>query len=56
MKLKGVPGGGVVPPCAGGGICAHQINHGPCGLGVLAWQTGYGVVSFGQRDLPWVVD
>jgi putative transposase len=23
---------------------------------VLQWQTGYGVVSFGTRDLPWVVD
>ncbi|HVT28128.1 MAG TPA: IS200/IS605 family transposase [Lacipirellulaceae bacterium] len=22
----------------------------------LEWQTGYGVVSFGTRDLPWVVD
>ena len=21
---------------------------------LLNWQTGYGVVSFGQRDLPWV--
>ena len=21
---------------------------------VLAWQTGYGVVSFGSNDLPWV--
>ncbi|MBY0309127.1 MAG: IS200/IS605 family transposase [Phycisphaerales bacterium] len=38
------------------GACAHHINHGPCGLGALAWQTGYGVVSFGKRDLPWVVD
>lgn len=24
--------------------------------GTLAWQTGYGVVSFGKRNLPWVVD
>jgi len=37
------------------GATAHHINHGPCGLGALAWQTGYGVVSFGKRDLPWVV-
>ena len=21
----------------------------------LEWQTGYGVVSFGAKDLPWVV-
>jgi putative transposase len=38
------------------GATAHQINHGPSGLGALAWQTGYGVVSFGKRDLPWVVN
>lgn len=38
------------------GSCSHAINHGPCGLGSLAWQTGYGVVSFGKRDLPWVVE
>jgi hypothetical protein len=25
-------------------------NHGK----VLEWQTGYGVVSFGTKDLPWV--
>jgi len=23
---------------------------------VLEWQNGYGVVSFGTRDLPWVVE
>jgi hypothetical protein len=23
---------------------------------VLEWQTGYGVVSFGMRDLDWVVE
>ncbi len=38
------------------GECSHEINHGPCGAGALAWQTGYGVVSFGKRDLPWVVE
>ena len=38
------------------GAASHEINHGPCGLGALAWQTGYGGVSFGKRDLPWVVD
>lgn len=25
-------------------------------LEVLQWQKGYGVVSFGTRDLEWVVD
>ena len=38
------------------GASSHHINHGPCGLGSLVWQTGYGVVSFGKRDLPWGVD
>lgn len=38
------------------GACSHEINHGPSGRGSLAWQAGYGVVSFGKRDLPWVVD
>jgi len=38
------------------GACSYDINHGPCGLGSLAWQTGYGIVSFGKRELPWVVD
>lgn len=38
------------------GACSHHINHGPCGHNSLAWQTGYGVVSFGKRDLPWVID
>ncbi len=37
------------------GSSAHRINHGPCGAGSLGWQTGYAVVSFGKRDLPWVV-
>lgn len=23
---------------------------------VLEWQTGYGVVSFGAKDLPWVLE
>jgi len=22
---------------------------------VLEWQTGYGIVSFGTKDLPWVI-
>lgn len=38
------------------GASAHEVNqtfrlHGK----VLEWQSGYGVVSFGTRDLPWVV-
>ncbi|MFO0858995.1 MAG: IS200/IS605 family transposase [Phycisphaerales bacterium] len=38
------------------GACAHAINHGPCGAGSLAWQTGYGIVTFGKGDLPWVIE
>src|SRR5207249_121403 len=38
------------------GASSHEINHGPCGPGALAWQTGYGVVSFGKGDLEWVVE
>ena len=37
------------------GASAHFINHEICNRKVLEWQTGYGVVSFGTRDLPWVV-
>jgi REP-associated tyrosine transposase len=36
---------------------SHEVNR-RVGLGrtVLQWQTGYGVVSFGTKDLPWVID
>jgi putative transposase len=37
------------------GACSHYINHEICNRRVLGWQTGYGVVSFGTGDLPWVV-
>ena len=39
------------------GNSSHEVNR-RVGLGrsVLQWQTGYGVVSFGTRDLPWVVE
>jgi putative transposase len=39
------------------GYSSHEVNR-RAGMGktVLQWQTGYGVVSFGTRDLPWVVD
>jgi putative transposase len=32
------------------GASSHHIGRS------LQWQSGYGVVSFGTRDLPWVVD
>ena len=37
------------------GASAHEINQ-KLGSGrkVLEWQTGYGVVSFGTKDLEWV--
>ena len=38
------------------GSSSHFINHEIVNRKLLEWQTGYGVVSFGSRDLPWVVD
>jgi putative transposase len=35
------------------GASAHEVNQ-KLGGKVLEWQTGYGVVSFGTRDLDWV--
>lgn len=39
------------------GGTSHDVNQ-ACGLRqkVLEWQNGYGVVSFGTRDLPWVIE
>ena len=37
------------------GASAHHINHRIANRGLLEWQTGYGVVSFGTKGLPWVV-
>jgi putative transposase len=37
------------------GASAHYINHQVANRKVLEWQTGYGVVSFGAKALPWVV-
>ncbi len=37
------------------GASAHEANHQFGGVEkVLEWQRGYGVVSFGTRNLPWV--
>jgi putative transposase len=38
------------------GGSSQFINHEICNRKVLDWQTGYGVVSFGTKDLPWVID
>ena len=37
-----------------GGSSFH-INHEIVNRKLLDWQDGYGVVSFGTRDLPWVI-
>lgn len=37
------------------GATSYYINHEICNRKVLGWQDGYGVVSFGTKDLPWVV-
>ncbi len=37
------------------GSSSHEANQ-KLGHKALEWQAGYGVVSFGTRDLPWVID
>jgi putative transposase len=39
------------------GYSSHEVNR-RLGLGrkLLQWQSGYGVVSFGTKDLPWVCE
>jgi putative transposase len=37
------------------GASAYYINHEIAQRKLLTWQRGYGVVSFGTSDLPWVV-
>jgi putative transposase len=37
------------------GGSSHDLNILPAWPKALQWQEGYGVVSFGTRDLPWVV-
>ena len=38
------------------GSSSHYVNHELTNRKTLDWQTGYGVVSFGTKDLKWVVD
>ncbi|HSF23390.1 MAG TPA: IS200/IS605 family transposase [Blastocatellia bacterium] len=38
------------------GASSHYINKEIANRKFLEWQTGYGVVSFGSRDLPWVIE
>lgn len=37
------------------GSSSHYVNHELVNRKVLDWQTGYGVVSFGTKDLEWVI-
>lgn len=37
------------------GGSSFYINHEIVNRKLLDWQEGYGVVSFGTRDLPWVI-
>lgn len=37
------------------GSSSHYINHRIANRHLLEWQTDYGVVSFGTRDLRWVI-
>jgi len=36
------------------GASAHHLNHNVMARPIFAWQAGYGVVTFGQKDLPFV--
>jgi REP-associated tyrosine transposase len=38
------------------GGSSFYINHEVVNRKLLDWQTGYGVVSFGTRDLQWVIN
>jgi putative transposase len=38
------------------GASSHHVNHELVNRKLLDWQRGYGVVSFGTKDLPWVID
>ena len=37
------------------GASAHEVNR-RLGHRALVWQRGYGVVSFGRKNLPWIGD
>jgi hypothetical protein len=37
------------------GASAHYVNHTLANRKVIEWQTGYGVISFGAKAMPWVV-
>jgi hypothetical protein len=37
------------------GASAHHINHRVANRKLLEWQAGYGIVSFGTKDMEWVI-
>ena len=37
------------------GASAYYVNNEVATRKVLEWQSGYGVVSFGTKDLPWLI-
>jgi len=38
------------------GASSHYVNHKLANRKLLDWQTGYGVVSCGTKDLEWVIN
>ena len=38
------------------GASSHHVNHELVNHKLLDWQRGYGVVSFGTKDLQWVIN
>ena len=38
------------------GASSHHVNHELLNRKLLDWQRGYGVVSFGTKDLQWVIN
>ena len=38
------------------GACSHHVNHEVARQKLLYWQEGYGIVSFGKKNLPFVID
>jgi len=38
------------------GASSHYVNHELVNRKLLDWQRGYGVVSFGTKDLQWVIN
>ncbi|MEO8434949.1 MAG: IS200/IS605 family transposase [Pyrinomonadaceae bacterium] len=38
------------------GSSSYHVNHKLVNRHLLDWQEGYGVVSLGTRDLPWIVE